>query len=138
MIREASDFSPGSRHHRRHGAHRGCPQEGCDCFAELLDHKGYNREQIDYIVATGYGRITLPFANQVVTEITCHARGAHHLVPDTGLVIDVGGQDSKVIEVDHSGRVLNFVMNDKCVAQRLNISGKTTFTERGDQSCGNH
>ncbi|NPV90888.1 MAG: 2-hydroxyglutaryl-CoA dehydratase [Firmicutes bacterium] len=91
-------------------------QAGLDCFTELLARGGYERQQVDFVVATGYGRITQPFASKVVTEITCHARGANHLVSDASLVIDIGGQDSKVIRVDGQGRVLDFVMNDKCAA----------------------
>ena len=68
------------------------------------------------IVGTGYGRISLPFADKVVTEITCHARGAVHLFPGTGVVLDIGGQDSKVIAIAPDGSVTNFVMNDKCAA----------------------
>ena len=68
------------------------------------------------IVGTGYGRISLPFADKVVTEITCHARGAVHLFPATGVVLDIGGQDSKVIGTGSDGSVLDFLMNDKCAA----------------------
>ena len=66
------------------------------------------------IVGTGYGRISLPFADKVVTEITCHARGAVHLFPGTGVVLD--GQDSKVINTAPDGSVQDFLMNDKCAA----------------------
>ena len=68
------------------------------------------------IVGTGYGRISLPFADKVVTEITCHAKGAHFLHPAVRTVIDIGGQDSKVIRIEPDGSVANFVMNDKCAA----------------------
>lgn len=80
------------------------------------------REAISRIVATGYGRISLPFADKSVTEITCHARGAVHLFPRVGTVLDIGGQDSKVIsvETEHASRkeslVRDFLMNDKCAA----------------------
>ena len=67
------------------------------------------------IVGTGYGRISLPFADQVVTEITCHARGASFLFPGTETVIDIGGQDTKIISV-RDGFVRDFVMNDRCAA----------------------
>jgi len=67
------------------------------------------------VVATGYGRSALR-ADRAVTEITCHARGASVLVPGVGTVVDVGGQDSKGIAVGPGGRVLDFVMNDKCAA----------------------
>ena len=68
------------------------------------------------IVGTGYGRISLPFADKVVTEITCHARGAVHLFPGTDVVLDIGGQDSKVISTAPDGSVQDFLMNDKCAA----------------------
>ena len=68
------------------------------------------------IVATGYGRISVPFADKKVTEITCHARGVHHLIPEVKTIIDIGGQDSKGIRVDEEGNVADFVMNDKCAA----------------------
>jgi predicted CoA-substrate-specific enzyme activase len=74
------------------------------------------RDQIRRAVATGYGRISIPFADKRVTEISCHAMGAFHLFPDTGIVIDIGGQDSKVIRVGEGGRVMDFAMNDKCAA----------------------
>lgn len=72
--------------------------------------------QPDFIIATGYGRVSLPFADKAATEISCHARGAVHLFPDTRLVLDIGGQDSKVIRTDTDGSVLDFLMNDKCAA----------------------
>src|SRR3989304_3021549 len=68
------------------------------------------------IVATGYGRVSVPFAHKKVTEISCHSLGAYTLFPDTGTVIDIGGQDSKVIRVGPEGKVLDFTMNDKCAA----------------------
>jgi predicted CoA-substrate-specific enzyme activase len=68
------------------------------------------------VVATGYGRDHIAGGNASVTEITCHARGAHHLLPEARTIIDIGGQDSKVIRLDENGRVVNFVMNDKCAA----------------------
>ena len=81
-----------------------------------LAQAGLAREQIARLVATGYGRVQVPGADRTVTEITCHARGAHYLCPGVRTVIDVGGQDSKGIAVGTGGRVLDFVMNDKCAA----------------------
>ncbi len=81
-----------------------------------LQKAGISRTQIKKIVATGYGRISIPFADKKITEISCHAMGAYHLYPDTGTVIDIGGQDSKVIRVGQGGKVLDFTMNDKCAA----------------------
>jgi predicted CoA-substrate-specific enzyme activase len=67
-------------------------------------------------VATGYGRITAKFATKTITEITCHARGAHYLHPATRTIVDIGGQDCKVIRLDEDGNVADFAMNDKCAA----------------------
>ncbi|HZL72270.1 MAG TPA: acyl-CoA dehydratase activase [Planctomycetota bacterium] len=67
-------------------------------------------------VGTGYGRYKVTFGDLQVTEITCHARGAHFLFPETRTVIDIGGQDTKAIKVGKSGEVLDFSMNDKCAA----------------------
>ncbi|MEM3018581.1 MAG: acyl-CoA dehydratase activase [Candidatus Bathyarchaeia archaeon] len=69
-----------------------------------------------YVVATGYGRVTAPFADETVTEITCHGRGAHYLDPRTRTVVDIGGQDSKAIALGDDGRVVDFSLNDKCAA----------------------
>jgi len=66
--------------------------------------------------ATGYGRKRIPGANKVVTEITCHARGAFHLIQRPGVLIDFGGQDTKVITIGANGEVVDFAMNDKCAA----------------------
>lgn len=96
-------------------------QETADeVIGKLLRLSGTKREEIGYIVSTGYGRISLCFEDilfEVVTEISCHAMGAHALHPTTRTIIDIGGQDSKAIKVDTaSGKVLDFVMNDKCAA----------------------
>jgi len=85
-------------------------------FDQALAQAGLTHEQIDRVVATGYGRVQVPGADRTVTEITCHARGAHYLCPDVHTVIDIGGQDSKGIAVGAGGKVLDFVMNDKCAA----------------------
>jgi len=70
---------------------------------------------LSYVVATGYGRINVPFADKMITEITCHARGITELFPTARTVIDIGGQDAKGIKLEN-GMVDNFVMNDKCAA----------------------
>lgn len=85
-------------------------------YAQALALAGLAEDEVSYVISTGYGRQMVPFADLQVTEITCHARGAHFLFPETHTVIDIGGQDSKVIKVGPSGRVLDFVMNDKCAA----------------------
>jgi len=83
---------------------------------EALARAGLQRNRMKSIVATGYGRISVPFADKKVTEISCHALGASKLFPDTRTVVDIGGQDSKVIRVGQAGKVLDFTMNDKCAA----------------------
>lgn len=82
---------------------------------EALQKTGLTFDQIDYIVATGYGRINVPFADKQITEISCHARGVEYLFPGARTVIDIGGQDCKGIKIKN-GRVEDFVMNDKCAA----------------------
>ena len=74
-------------------------------------------ENIDYCIGTGYGRVNVPMAQQSITEISCHARGANFMYgPEVRTVMDMGGQDCKAINVDDRGKVLNFMMNDKCAA----------------------
>ena len=85
-------------------------------LAQVLDKTGLVLEALDFIVATGYGRINVPFADKQITEITCHARGIRTLYPTARTVIDIVGQDSKGIKLDAGGKVINFVMNDKCAA----------------------
>lgn len=87
-----------------------------EALDEALGAAGLDRRALGFIVSTGYGRAGLPFAGRAVTEITCHARGASFLFPDTGTVVDIGGQDSKVVHVGPGGKVLDFTMNDKCAA----------------------
>jgi predicted CoA-substrate-specific enzyme activase len=82
----------------------------------LLIRGGIAAEDVSYTVVTGYGRVTYDAANEEVSEITCHARGAVHLFPGARTVIDIGGQDSKVIRVHPQGYVTDFAMNDKCAA----------------------
>lgn len=84
--------------------------------AEAAKKPGLSLKDLDYVVATGYGRIIVPFANDNVSEITCHAVGASWLMPSVRTILDMGGQDCKVISCDGEGRVKDFVMNDKCAA----------------------
>ena len=85
---------------------------------EALDRAGLSIsiEELDYVVSTGYARGNIESANRTVTEIICHAKGAHYVIPSTRFIIDMGGQDSKAIEVSPDGDVLDFAMNDKCAA----------------------
>ena len=82
----------------------------------VLASAGKSLEDIAYTVSTGYGRRRLDFADKTITEISCHARGAGFLLPEVRTVIDIGGQDSKVIAVETSGNAKNFAMNDRCAA----------------------
>lgn len=81
-----------------------------------LKSSGISKDELFFIVATGYGRVSIPFANLEITEITCHARGAFFLDNSVRTIIDIGGQDSKVIRIDENGSVVEFIMNDKCSA----------------------
>lgn len=80
----------------------------------MLEEDGITKENSCY-VATGYGRISVPYADKIVTEITCHGKGAQFLFEEDGTVIDIGGQDTKGIMLK-KGRVMKFIMNDKCSA----------------------
>lgn len=82
----------------------------------VLEQAHLDENNLTLRVSTGYGRDAIPDMDSAITEITCHARGAHHLAPQALTVIDIGGQDSKVIHLDANGGVVNFVMNDKCAA----------------------
>ena len=85
-----------------------------DDIYEMLSQEGITKQNARY-VATGYGRISVPYADDVVTEITCHGKGAQFIFGQDGTVIDIGGQDTKGILLKN-GRVMKFVMNDKCSA----------------------
>jgi (R)-2-hydroxyacyl-CoA dehydratese activating ATPase len=85
-------------------------------FERMLNEAGVADGAVTATVATGYGRAAVRFANTTITEITCHARGVHHLAPDVRTVIEIGGQDSKVIWLESAGRVRDFAMNDRCAA----------------------
>lgn len=88
--------------------------ETAENILKILNEKGYNIEN-SKIVATGYGRISVPFADKTVTEITCHGAGAYFFHKDDCTVIDIGGQDTKIITIE-DGIVSDFTMNDKCSA----------------------
>lgn len=106
-----------------------------ELYEKALKNSGLNKHDVAAIVATGYGRNAVEIADTTITEITCHAVGAHHLIPEAMTIIDIGGQDSKLIRLDGEGKVRDFVMNDRCaagtgrflelVAQRLNVGLET-------------
>jgi predicted CoA-substrate-specific enzyme activase len=87
-----------------------------ELFEQALNEAGLERSRVSAVVATGYGRNTVRFADTTITEITCHARGVHHLASDARTIIEIGGQDSKVIHLEDGGRVRDFAMNDRCAA----------------------
>ncbi len=81
-----------------------------------VQQAGIDHSSLGAVVGTGYGRVSLSFTDKNATELSCHARGCHFINPAVRTVIDVGGQDSKVIRLDADGRMVDFVMNDKCAA----------------------
>jgi predicted CoA-substrate-specific enzyme activase len=83
---------------------------------EALKNTSIKREDIQFCVGTGYGRNVIPFANKNVSEISCHGLGAFWADPRIRTVVDIGGQDCKVIRINDAGKVEDFVMNDKCAA----------------------
>ncbi len=91
-------------------------QSARDVMGSLLKKLDISYEDIDFIVSTGYGRETIPFADHNISEISCHGRGAHFLIPSIKTVIDIGGQDCKAIRITQDGYLEDFVMNDKCAA----------------------
>jgi predicted CoA-substrate-specific enzyme activase len=86
------------------------------CLASALKMAGTNAGMIANTISTGYGRKNVPFARDTKTEISCHAKGAYYYFPFSTTIIDIGGQDNKIIKVDASGRRTSFKMNRKCAA----------------------
>lgn len=91
-------------------------ESGGQLLKIIMGELDITENDIGTIVGTGYGRVSLPFANKKITEITCHGRGAHYIDPRIRTIIDIGGQDSKVIRINKKGNVVDFLMNDKCAA----------------------
>lgn len=85
-------------------------------ITEVMKNANMNREDISFIMATGYGRNSLEEADDQMSELSCHARGARFLFPNVRTIVDIGGQDSKALKIGESGMLENFVMNDKCAA----------------------
>lgn len=85
-------------------------------FEQAMAGTGGCRDDVERIISTGYGREHIQFAHRHVTEITCHAAGIHFLFPQARTIIDIGGQDTKGIQINGDGKVTDFVMNDKCAA----------------------
>jgi predicted CoA-substrate-specific enzyme activase len=107
---------------------------------EALNVIGLSLKDLEYIVSTGYGRINVPFAQKNITEITCHARGIVAVFPKVRTILDMGGQDCKIIQCDEQGNVLNFLMNEKCSAgtgrylERIAAALKTPIEDIGHLS----
>ena len=85
-------------------------------FPLAVQAAGLTPQDIAYVVGTGYGRYKVTFGHSQITEVSCHARGAHFLFPATRTVLDMGGQDTKAIRIGPTGDVIDFSMNDKCAA----------------------
>jgi len=83
---------------------------------DALKNTSLSKADITKIYSTGYGRNIVPFSDKRISEISCHARGANYFFPEARTIIDIGGQDSKIILVDEQGHVKDFVMNDRCAA----------------------
>jgi len=83
---------------------------------KLFEKTGFSQKEIACCVGTGYGRGKIPFIDHAVSEISCHGKGAQWLVPTARTIIDIGGQDCKVIKLDKQGNLLKFVTNDKCAS----------------------
>lgn len=86
-----------------------------EVMRQALEQASLQIDDISYIVATGYGRLSVPFADRQITELSCHARGVSSFFPNVRTAIDIGGQDAKCMKIDN-GRLTGFVMNDKCAA----------------------
>ena len=116
-----------------------------DIYNSALNEAGLDKSSIIRSVATGYGRNSIDFADTTITEITCHAAGVRQLHPDARTIIDIGGEDSKVIRLDDRGRVQDFALNDRCaagtgrfleiVARRL--EGDLNSVARAAEGCSN-
>ena len=86
-----------------------------EVMQQALEQASLQIDNISCIVATGYGRVNVPFADRQITELSCHARGVSSFFPNVRTAIDIGGQDAKCMKINN-GRLTNFVMNDKCAA----------------------
>jgi len=93
------------------------PKSAENVMKWCMEDTGMTLDDLEFTVGTGYGRVNVPFADKAITEIACHARGAHKMYGKTiRTLLDMGGQDCKAISVDEKGKVINFLMNDKCAA----------------------
>jgi len=96
---------------------RSRPEESAsEVMAMALSEAALNLHDIQYCVSTGYGRDKIDFANEAISEISCHGKGALWLMPGVQVIIDIGGQDCKAIKLDKDGRIIKFMTNDKCAS----------------------
>ncbi len=98
--------------------HSGADFEGAarEAYEKALKDRGGDSQAEEWVVSTGYGRRNVPFAHETKTEISCHARGSYYYYPRAHTLIDIGGQDSKIIKMDDAGKRTGFKMNRKCAA----------------------
>ena len=93
------------------------PESATNSMNWALEDTGMSLDDVKFVIGTGYGRVNVPFSDKAITEIACHARGANFMYgPTVRTVLDMGGQDCKVIRCDEKGKVEAFAMNDKCAA----------------------
>lgn len=118
-------------------------QNGAEAaMKEALDKLNLTRDKLSKIISTGYGRVSIPFADEEITEITCHGKAAYFLNNSVRTIIDIGGQDSKAIKLDDKGNVVDFAMNDKCAAgtgrflEMMSRSLEVPLNEMGERSLG--
>ncbi len=83
---------------------------------DVLFKSNLTREDLHKVVVTGYGRMTFKDADKQLSELSCHSKGANFLIPEAKTIIDIGGQDAKILKIDKTGKLINFIMNDKCAA----------------------
>lgn len=93
------------------------PEKSASVVMDMaMNTAGLTMKDIGFCVGTGYGRERIPFVGKAVSEIACHAKGAHWLLPSVRTIIDIGGQDCKAIRIDETGKIVRFVTNDKCAS----------------------
>lgn len=83
---------------------------------QVFEEASISPEEISYTIVTGYGRMKCDYADEQISELSCHAKGIHYLLPTVRTVIDIGGQDAKALRIDDKGHLIQFQMNDKCAA----------------------
>jgi predicted CoA-substrate-specific enzyme activase len=91
-------------------------QSAASVMRDALDRAGLDCRDLAHVTGTGYGRKQIPFACSLESEITCHGRGVHHLLPSAGMVIDIGGQDAKAIRLGSGNEIARYIYNDKCAS----------------------